>query len=238
MSCTLDPSLLALKQKTGYNIVQQNGQRKTGPPPFWIGPPPPKGCEVFIGKLPRNIFEDELFPLFQTAGVIYEFRLMMDFSSSNRGFAFATYTNKSDAQRAIKMLNGFEIRPGRRIGVLKSVDNCRLYIGGIPTDKSKDEVYAEISKYTSGVSEVIVYNCPINKTKNRGFAFVEYESHRAASMARKILIPGNVKLFDCEITVDWATPEPEIDENQMKLVSEFNSYLNQYKSENGFFICI
>ena len=32
----------------------------SGPPPNWIGPPPCKGCEVFIGKVPRDVYEYEL----------------------------------------------------------------------------------------------------------------------------------------------------------------------------------
>ena len=44
--------------------TQENGQRKYGgPPPGWDGPPPERGCEIFIGKLPRDLFEDELIPL-------------------------------------------------------------------------------------------------------------------------------------------------------------------------------
>lgn len=38
--------------------------------------------------------------------------------------------------------------------------------------------------------DVIVYPSATDKTKNRGFAFVEYESHKAAAMARRKLIPG------------------------------------------------
>lgn len=38
--------------------------------------------------------------------------------------------------------------------------------------------------------DVIVYTSAKDKTKNRGFAFVEYESHKAAAMARRKLMPG------------------------------------------------
>ncbi|CAF4982526.1 unnamed protein product, partial [Rotaria socialis] len=38
--------------------------------------PPGRGCEVFVGKLPRDCFESELFPLFERCGQIYEMRLM------------------------------------------------------------------------------------------------------------------------------------------------------------------
>lgn len=60
----------------------------------WEGPPPPRGCEVFVGKIPRDMYEDELVPLFERAGKLYEFRLMMEFSGENRGYAFVMYTNK------------------------------------------------------------------------------------------------------------------------------------------------
>lgn len=43
---------------------QENGQRRYGgPPPDWNGPPPERGSEIFVGKLPRDLFEDELVPL-------------------------------------------------------------------------------------------------------------------------------------------------------------------------------
>lgn len=72
-------AILRLMTETGRNILQENGQRKFCPPPDWSGPPPPKGCEVFVGHLPRNVFEDVLVPLFETIGPIYQLRLMMDF---------------------------------------------------------------------------------------------------------------------------------------------------------------
>ena len=44
----------------------RNGQRIYGsPPPKWQGDPPVKGSEVFVGKLPHDIFEDELVPIFE-----------------------------------------------------------------------------------------------------------------------------------------------------------------------------
>lgn len=44
--------------------------------------------------------------------------------------------------------------------------------------------------------DVIVYPSSTDKTRNRGFAFVEYESHKAAAMARRKLIPGTHFLCD------------------------------------------
>ena len=218
-SIPLDPSIVALVKRTGYAITQENGQRKYGgPPPNWGTKPMPRGAEVFVGKIPRDVFEDELVPVFETAGKIYELRLMMDFDGKNRGYAFVMFTSKSEAKLAVKKLNNYEIRKGRMLGVCYSVDNCRLFVGGIPKTKKKIDILTEMTKITDGVTDVIVYPSASDKTKNRGFAFVEYESHRAAAMARRKLIPGRIQLWGHPIAVDWAEPEQEVDEDIMQQV--------------------
>uniref|UniRef100_H2Y5I5 APOBEC1 complementation factor n=1 Tax=Ciona savignyi TaxID=51511 RepID=H2Y5I5_CIOSA len=211
-----EATLIALTTRTGYSITQENGQRKYGgPPPGWENKPPPRGAEVFVGKIPRDVFEDELVPVFETAGRIYEMRLMMDFDGKNRGYAFVMFTTKSEAKGAVKKLNNYEIRKGRMLGVCYSVDNCRLFVGGIPKTKKKDDIFAEMNKVTEGVIDVIVYPSASDKTKNRGFAFVEYDSHRAAAMARRKLIPGRIQLWGHPIAVDWAEPEQDVDDEIM-----------------------
>ncbi|XP_047466186.1 probable RNA-binding protein 46 [Mugil cephalus] len=217
-SCARELALLSLMERTGYSMVQENGQRKYGPPPGWEAPPPPRGCEVFVGKIPRNMYEDELVPLFETAGQIYEFRLMMEFSGDNRGYAFVMYTSRDAAHRSIQMLDNYEVRPGKFIGVCVSLDNCRLFIGSIPKDKRKEDILDEMQKVTEGVVDVIVYSSSTDKSRNRGFAFVEYESHKAAAMARRKLIPGTFQLWGQSIQVDWAEPEKDVDEEVMQRV--------------------
>lgn len=213
-----EAALVALMERTGYGMVQENGQRKYGPPPGWEGPSPPRGCEIFVGKIPRDVYEDELVPVFESVGRIYEMRLMMDFDGKNRGYAFVMYTQKHEAKRAVRELNNYEVRPGRLLGVCSSVDNCRLFIGGIPKTKKREEILEEVSKVTEGVLDVIVYASAADKMKNRGFAFVEYESHRAAAMARRKLMPGRIQLWGHQIAVDWAEPEIDVDEDVMETV--------------------
>ncbi|XP_077380758.1 RNA-binding protein 47 isoform X8 [Festucalex cinctus] len=213
-----EAALVALMERTGYGMVQENGQRKYGPPPGWNGPSPPRGCEIFVGKIPRDVYEDELVPVFESVGRIYEMRLMMDFDGKNRGYAFVMYTEKHEAKRAVRELNNYEVRPGRLLGVCSSVDNCRLFIGGIPKTKKREEILEEVSKVTEGVLDVIVYASAADKMKNRGFAFVEYESHRAAAMARRKLMPGRIQLWGHQIAVDWAEPEIDVDEDVMETV--------------------
>lgn len=61
--------------------------------------------QIFVGKIPRDLFEDELVPLFEKAGPIWDLRLMMDpFSGLNRGYAFVTFCTKEAAQQAVKLV--------------------------------------------------------------------------------------------------------------------------------------
>jgi len=78
-----------------------------------------KGAEVFIGKLPRDVFEDELLPLVNQLGTIVEFRIMLDYNGFNRGYAFVTYKTRAEASKALKALNNYEIRKGKLLGVCR-----------------------------------------------------------------------------------------------------------------------
>ena len=98
------------------------------------------------------------------------------------------------------------------------MDNCRLFVGGIPKNKKREEILEEMRKVTDDVVNVIVYPSAHDKTKNRGFAFVQYTNHRAAAIARRKLIPARIQLFGQPIAVDWAEPEPEVDEDVMATV--------------------
>lgn len=85
--------------------------------------------------------------------------------------------------------------------------------------------------------EVIIYSSPDDKKKNRGFCFLEYESHKAASLAKRRLGTGRIKVrllfylasillliyyhpqvWSCDIIVDWADPQEEPDESTMSKV--------------------
>lgn len=139
-------------------IELRNGQRKYGgPPQNWSGPLPTKGSEVFVGKIPRDLTEKDLLPIFESVGPVFEMRLMLELNGGNRGFAFVTFTTPADASKAIQQLNHYEIRPKRFIGVIRSLDNCRLFVGGIPKDKTQEDIKVEMSRITDGVVGVILY---------------------------------------------------------------------------------
>merc|ERR1719420_910170 len=135
----------------------------------------------------------------------------------NRGYAFVTFTNRDAAQEAVRQLNDYELRKGKRIGVTISFNNHRLFVGNIPKNRDREELLEEFSKHAPGLREVIIYSSPDNK-KKRGFCFLEYESHKAASLAKRRLETGRIKVWSCDIIVDWADPQEEPDDETMSQV--------------------
>ena len=84
--------------------------------------------QLYIGKIPNDIYEDELMFIFGQIGPVYKFRLMMNFSGLTRGFGYLLYIHKSDAIQAVQKLNGYLIRPNQRLVAKRSTNNCSINI--------------------------------------------------------------------------------------------------------------
>ncbi len=62
---------------------------------------------IYVGNLPYNITEDELKAMFEEFGVIESVKLISDrFSGQKKGFGFVEMPSNSEADQAIKALNG------------------------------------------------------------------------------------------------------------------------------------
>lgn len=207
--------------RTGYTLDVSTGQRRYGgPPPNWSGQQPGPGHEIYCGKLPKDLYEDSLIPLFERVGSIWDLRLMMDpISGRNRGYCFVTFCDRKAAEEAVEQLNNFEVKPGKLLKVNASVANTRLFVGNIPKNRSRDEIMQEFQKNTEGLLNVIVYSAPDDPKKfNRGFAFLDYDSHKSASAARRTIASTRMHVWGSEVIVEWAEPQEEPDEETMSKV--------------------
>ncbi|NWY30842.1 DND1 protein, partial [Pheucticus melanocephalus] len=198
-------ALRAWQKETGIELVQINGQRRYGgPPPGWVGGPPPACTEVYIARLPQDIYEDTLIPLFGSVGKLYEFRLMMTFSGMNRGFAYAWYASRQDARSAIATFHLFQLRHGCAIIVCWSTQKRELLVRGLGTSVSQQELEATLQRVTEGICCVTLHTSPSQKQAK--LAVLKYRSHQAAALAKKALIEGNVRLGETKMRVEWLDP--------------------------------
>ena len=74
--------------------------------------------QVFVGKIPKDVFEDELIPLIEQCGRIWDMRLMMDpMTGFNRGYCFVTYCDKDGAQECVKQVIIAPDKDLRQLGI-------------------------------------------------------------------------------------------------------------------------
>ncbi|NWW66033.1 DND1 protein, partial [Ifrita kowaldi] len=199
-------ALLAWEKETGIELVQVNGQRRYGgPPPGWVGGPPPAGTEVYIARLPQDIYENTLIPLFESVGKLYEFRLMMTFSGLNRGFAYARYTSPQDARNAITTFHRFQVREGCAIVVCRSTQKRELVVDGLDILVSQKELEVMLRMVTEGILSVTLHASPCQRPAK--LAVLKYRSHEAAAQAKKTLMEGNLRLRGAGMRVDWLDPQ-------------------------------
>lgn len=69
------------------DVKQTNGCRTWENPNLSELIQPPRGTEIFIRNLPKHLFEVDIIPHFERFGLIYQFRLMVDYDNCNRGIA-------------------------------------------------------------------------------------------------------------------------------------------------------
>ncbi|NXP95602.1 DND1 protein, partial [Passerina amoena] len=174
-------------------------------PAGWVGGPPPACTEVYIARLPQDIYEDTLIPLFGSVGRLYEFRLMMTFTGMNRGFAYARYASRQDARSAIATLHRFQLRHGCAIVVCWSTQKCELLVRDLGASVSQQELEAMLQRVTEGIYSVTLHTSP--SRKQASFAVLKYKSHYAAALAKKALMEGNLRLGEGKMRVEWLDPQ-------------------------------
>ncbi|CAG9856058.1 unnamed protein product [Phyllotreta striolata] len=183
---------------------------------------PESSSEVFVKNLPTVVREEDLLKFFQTVGDVYKIRIMMDNNLLyTRGFCYVTYVDPSMAKRAVRELNNVQYELNHYLLIESSLNNCRIFMGGIPTNKTKDAVWQELINHgVPNIIDVIMYRSYTERAQNRGFVFVEFQTHEQAAYFRA-KYSNVLKLWNRSVIIDWSVPMSEVDEtvlNEVKIV--------------------
>ncbi|KAL1513747.1 hypothetical protein ABEB36_003117 [Hypothenemus hampei] len=104
-----------------------------------------------------------------------------------------------------------------------SLDNCRIFLGGISIYMTKDDVWKELSSCygVTNIVDVIMYRKYGQQSQNRGFAFLEFRTHEEAAYFRS-KFQNKLILFGYKLLVDWSIPVMENDyddsSNEIKIL--------------------
>jgi RNA recognition motif-containing protein len=66
---------------------------------------------IYVGNLPNSVNENDLREVFQAFGEVSTASVIKDkFSGESRGFGFIEMPNKGEAEKAISMVNGKDLK--------------------------------------------------------------------------------------------------------------------------------
>ena len=108
----------ALLKRTKYRLIKMPGQRSYKTPDFVDREAPATDAKVFIGNMPRDMYEDTLIPLLEAFGTLREVKLKMNPASGlGRGYCFVVYTTGDEARRCVEALKNYQIAPNHKLKV-------------------------------------------------------------------------------------------------------------------------
>ncbi|KAJ0964326.1 hypothetical protein J5N97_029448 [Dioscorea zingiberensis] len=178
-----------------------------------------KEFEVFVGGLDKDATEDDLKNVFGAVGVIMEVRLLRNpITKKNKGFAFLRFETVEQAKRAVSELKNPVVN-GKRCGVVPSKDNDTLFLGNICKTWTKEHVggLKDVLKIygIESFEDLNLLEDSNNAGMNRGFAFLEFASHKDAIDAYRHLQRrgarfGSDRLAKISFAESFIEPDDEI----------------------------
>lgn len=169
--------------------------------------------KLFVGGVSWETTEEAFTNYFSKYGEITDSVIMRDKHSGRpRGFGFVTF---ADPEAADKVLEEEHILGGRTVEVKRTVPRedmqqvkavsktKKIFIGGIPTSLTEDELKEYFSCYGSIVEHLIMLDRETGRS--RGFGFVTFESEDSVE---KIFSEGKThELGGKEVEIKKAEPK-------------------------------
>jgi len=138
--------------------------------------------KIFVGGIGWDTSDEDLKTYFGQYGEVAHVQVKYDhFTGRSRGFAFVEFATGEGCRAALQQKDR-EIK-GKKVEVkaAKSRENKKIFIGGLPSDYSEDQLRAHFEQY----GQVDEIEWPFDKfqSKKKNFAFVVFEDEDAAARA-------------------------------------------------------
>lgn len=194
-----------MNPQEGYNNVQDS-HHMNGGIPNGDGQNGGRGKnedrKIFVGGIPYDATDDDLKQHFSKFGEVVSANVKFDRQSGrSRGFAFVEFGKVEDCQRALQCRDQQVKNKPVEIKAAKSHEKKKVFIGGIPSDLTEEELRSHFETY--GKVEEIEWPTDKNTKQHRNFAFIIFEDESSADAASQ---HGKHSIRDRECDVKKAVP--------------------------------
>jgi RNA recognition motif-containing protein len=195
-----------MNQQEGYNNAQDNHAHMNGGGiqngDGQISRGKNEDRKIFVGGIDYTVQDEELKQHFSKFGEVVSANVKFDRTSGrSRGFAFVEFAKVEDCQRALQNRDQQIKNKTVEIKAAKSHEKKKVFIGGIPSDLTEEELRNHFNQY--GKVEEIEWPTDKNTKQHRNFAFIIFEDESSADAASQL---QKHTIHDRECDVKKAVP--------------------------------
>ncbi|CAH8260302.1 unnamed protein product [Arabidopsis lyrata] len=172
--------------------------------------------KIFIGGLHKDTTNTVFNKHFGKYGEITDSVIMRDrHTGQPRGFGFITFADPSVVDKVIEdnhIINGKQVEIKRTIpkgaggNQSKDFKTKKIFVGGIPSTVTEDELKDFFSKYGNVVEHQVIRDHETNRS--RGFGFVIFDSEEVVD---ELLSKGNmIDMADTQVEIKKAEPKKSL----------------------------